>query len=84
MEMKAWHLYQDEPFDNSLLVFADTRNRAKVIGFAKGPWEWESYLTITAKRAPRWDDIFDVETVVDDNSDLPSGTAPFYQDDAVC
>ena len=77
--MKAWHVH-DPDWEANLLIFADDRNRARYIAWTHGTWEFDSYIDIQAKRAPRWDNLFDNEKVIDENADLPAGAEPFYTD----
>jgi hypothetical protein len=78
--MKAWHVHEGD-YESNLLIFAEDRNRARYIAWTHGTWEFDSYVAIMAKRAPRWDNLFDTEKVIDSNEDLPAGAEPFYRDD---
>lgn len=78
--LRAWHVFQGEPTEGSLLIFASNRNRAKTVGFKKGPWEWEGYLTLSARRAPEWDKFALEERVIEANDELPKDAPPFYDD----
>lgn len=80
--MKAWHV-RDSAIDGeaNLLIFAETANRARYMAWTNGTWEFDSYIHILARRAPKWDGLFDVEKVIDTNEDLPAGAEPFYNDD---
>lgn len=77
--MKAWHVHEGD-YECNLLIFAESRNRARFIAWTHGTWEFDSYIDIAAKRAPQWDDLFDTEKVIDENADLPTGAEPFYSD----
>lgn len=78
--MKAWHVYVGSPdIDGEhLLVFAATRNRARMLAMRKGPWSWDRYEDIRARRAPQWDEFADAERIIEDNRDLPVGALAFY------
>lgn len=80
--MKAWHVL-DTAIDGeaNLLVFAETANRARKMAMDHGTWEFDSYIHTRALRRPKYDDLFDVEKVIDSNEDLPAGAEPFYHDD---
>jgi len=77
--MKAWHICDGG--DAHLLVLAATRNRARYIAFMHGTWEWDSYIEIEARRAPKWDGAFPTEATFDTNEEIPSGFPPFYNDE---
>ena len=83
--MKAWMVYHKDfniyGYLQSLLVFADLRNRAIRLGQLSGTWQWDEYIDIRAKRAPIWDEYATTERVIDYNGDLPAGAEPFYCDD---
>lgn len=80
-ELKAWHVWQGDPWDGSLLVFAYTRNQARLRGFMDGPWEWDEYVHTRSIRAKDWDEHADRVRVIETNDDLPEGAKPFYDDD---
>lgn len=74
--MRAWHCFCGNPCDGSLLVIAETRNRAKVLA-SRSVWEWE-YIDISVRAAnPVYDDVSDHERIVETNDDLPSHSPPF-------
>jgi len=77
--MKAWHIFDGEVGECSLLVFAETRNRARVLGLS-GPWDYEDYISVSAIRAPLWDQYAESEAVIEINDDLPNGAPLFYDD----
>ena len=81
--MKAWCVFESNPHDGCILVYANTRNRARSLGFYKGPWawDWESYMTTNARRAKDWDHVFNEEKIIEGNDELPDGTDKFYIDD---
>ena len=79
--MKAWHIFEGDPCESSLLVFAENRNRAKQMAHQNGTWKYEEYIHIRANRAPEFDGIFNAERVVDTNDDLPVSAPRFYDDE---
>lgn len=79
--MKAWHVHDGDPQEYSLLVFAPTRSRAKLVGFRQGPGDTYNYLDMQATRAPRWDGIRDTEGIIETNDDLPEEAEPFYREE---
>jgi hypothetical protein len=81
--MKAWHVHDGEREAN-LLIFAPTRNRARYMAWTNGTWEFDSYIAITAVRAPKWDGVCVAERVIDQNADLPEGAEPFYNEEEWC
>ncbi len=82
--MKAYHLFCGYPLDGSLLVFAETRNKARMKALRSGPYDWEyEYIHIRANRAEEWDKYADVERIVETNDELPEDAPPFYDDEAL-
>lgn len=78
--MKAWHVHGGWPSDASLLVFAESKNRARMIGFQHGTWDFDEYIYTHAWRAPAFDTFADRERVIDTNEDLPAGAPAFYSE----
>ncbi|MCB1719230.1 MAG: hypothetical protein KDK05_29195 [Candidatus Competibacteraceae bacterium] len=79
--LKAWHCGTGDDNEFSLLVFAETRNRARYMALKAGLWDYESYEYIWAKRAaPQFDDYADRERVIETNDELPDGAPAFYSD----
>lgn len=78
--MKAWHVHDGDPLEASTLVFAATRNRARVLAYRSAAWDYDEYVRLQASRAPKWDGLFAEERVVDCNDELPAGAPPFYRD----
>ena len=75
--MKAWHCFSVSPEYGSLLVYAETRNKARFLA-SNSPWEWD-YVDITAKRAnPQYDGLFNDERNIESNDELPKHVEPFY------
>lgn len=81
--LKAYVVFPGEtPIDEGcLLVFAETRNKARK--FAHGHfWGECEYIYMTALRRPSWDSIAkgEVTYCVETNDGLPNGCVPFYVD----
>ena len=78
MTIRAWHVHDGDPGEASILVFAETRNRARILG-TKSDWDFE-YVNTEAKLAPAWHQYADAERIVEDNSQLPPDAPRFYAD----
>jgi hypothetical protein len=78
MKVRAWHVHDGEPGEASVLVFAETRNRARVLG-TQSDWDFE-YINTEAKLAPQWHTYASTEKIINDNSELPEGAPKFYAD----
>ncbi|MCB1715526.1 MAG: hypothetical protein KDK05_10370 [Candidatus Competibacteraceae bacterium] len=77
--LKAWHCGIGDDNEFSLLVFAETRNRARKMAADAywNYWHCVDYVDMWAKRAaPQFDDYADRERVIETNDELPDG-APF-------
>ena len=81
MIMKAWRFDDGDPGEACLLVYAQTRNEARILGFRACPWDCKGYKYTRVVRRPKWDDFFDCQTVVSDNKDLPIGAPPFFDNE---
>lgn len=80
--MMAWHVFDGDPSDGSLLIFATTRNGARSTAVNAGLWDFE-YQHTTALRAPQWDSYAtSAPAVVETNDDLPDQAPPFYDEGA--
>jgi len=77
--MKAWHIC--DGWDANLLVMAATRNRARYIAYMQGPWEFEEYIHVEARRAPQWDGACQTEATFATNEEIPTGFPAFYCDE---
>ncbi len=79
--MKACTVWCDDEW--SLLIWADTPNKAKLMGFFEGPLSRQEseYIDWSAKRNPQYDEYSDAEKIVDMNSELPEGAPDFYNDE---
>ena len=74
--MKAWHCFSESPEYGNLLVYAENRNRARFLSL-RSAWDWD-YIYVNAIRAnPKFDDLFNVEKIIESNDDLPK-THKFY------
>jgi hypothetical protein len=81
MSIKAFKIIPDpDTGDGAMLVFAESRNRARYVAYTHGTWEYDDYWRINARRAPEYDGVFDAEAVADTNDDLPAGYPAFYSD----
>ncbi len=78
--MKAWSVHDGFPQQSSLLVFAETANRAKGLAMRAGLWEFDEYVAMRAKRSPQFDLYSQAERVIETNQDLPPGAPHFYND----
>lgn len=79
--MKAWCVHDGWPEEGSLLVFAETRNKARYRGAEGHPLMDMDYRDMCAIRAPKFDDLFDRPCVISDNSELPEGTPELFWSD---
>ena len=80
LQIKAWHIFDGDPYESSLLIFASSANRARQMAHGHGTWEYEEYIFIRARRAPKWDGCFSEEKIIDTNDDLPTEAPRFYDD----
>jgi hypothetical protein len=72
-----------DPFDDGcVLVYASDRNKAKSLGFKKGPWIEFDYLDFRAVRKPVYDNLFKAsgKYLIETNDELPEGAPPFFTD----
>lgn len=78
--MKAWITFEGEPIDGCLLVYAETRNKARWIA-ARSIWgdDWE-YPYIGARRNKQYDHYYDGRSSIEANDELPDGAPDFYAD----
>ena len=76
--LKAYNVYPgNNPFDyGCILVFAETRNKARTIGWHQGPW-FSEYMEMSARRVKRFDKYtIGVEPyIIESNDELPE---PFF------
>ena len=81
--MKAFHVFCGSPRDGSLLIFAETANKARAKAVRDGPYDWEyEYLDTRAWRCKDWDRYAGSdEKFIETNSDLPAGALPFYHEE---
>lgn len=81
--MKAYIVFVDNPMDGCLLVFAETRGKAKMKWW--DPWEWNC---ISANRVKQYDKYIKDETpkVIETNEDLlihDPTAPPFYTNEDI-
>jgi len=75
--MKAYMVFSGYPSDGCLLVYAETRNKAKYL--ATGSlFDWE-YWEINTRREPEYDKYHDAPLVIEDNNDLPDDAPDFFE-----
>ena len=74
---KAWATFVEFPMDGALLVYAETRNKARWIAAKNGTWEWE-YADIKAVRVKEYDKYYSGVSVIEDNDELPEEAPAFY------
>lgn len=81
--MRAWMVFCGDPLDSCLLVYAATRNQARLVGLRRGPREWDHYTNISARRMPCYDSyaVGYIPYVLETNDNLPEGAEPFYTDE---
>lgn len=76
--MKAWLVFHDDSW--CLMVFAETRNRAKALASEKGPCDMP-YVECRAVRLPDYDVHASSEQVMVTNDDLPDGAPDYWEDE---
>ena len=74
--MKAWMVFEYDPFEGCMLVFAENRNRAKVLGFKAG-W-FDEYIHLSANRQPNYDKFALKERTIESNEELPDDAPIFF------
>ena len=79
--MKAWRFDDGDPGEACLLVYADKRNQARVLGLHACPWDCEGYKFTRAMRRPKWDGYFSHQTVISGNKDLPEEAPRFFDNE---
>lgn len=77
--MKAWACYWGDDWEWSILILAKTRGRAKAM-FLSEIGEWE-FTAVRTQRQPLYDGASGEPVVCLDNSDIPEGYPPFYQEE---
>ena len=81
--MKAWIADDGRAEDGCLLIYAETRNKAKTaavysgicIGFL------DEYIHVRCRRMPQFDQWYRDKVIIEENRDLPKGCPPFYTED---
>lgn len=68
--MKAWHIYDVNDNEYSIVVYADTASRAKAIGHSDGLLYDAEYINLRANRIKSMDDLYRYEYVMDWDKDV--------------
>lgn len=76
--MKAYMTFSQYPMDGCLLVYAETKNKARYLTVGS-LWDWD-YEEIGARRSPEFDQYYDGHTIIETNDELPEGAPLFYDD----
>jgi hypothetical protein len=78
--MKAYNVYPGEtPFDDGcVLVYAETRNKAKLKAYRAGPWTLD-YIDFKAIRVPKFDEYYNGRQLIEENRELPEDAPRFFQ-----
>ena len=80
--MKAWHCFDPCIGEADLLVFAETRGRARILAVENATWEYGDFINVGCVRAKKYDKFCENdERIFDTNEDLPEGAPPFYSDE---
>lgn len=77
-QLKAWIIFECDPHEGCALVFAETRSRAKVLGFSTG--FFDEYIYLSANRRSAWDEYATEEKIIESNDELPEGAPTFFSD----
>jgi len=84
--MKAWCIFigHSPHDDGAVLVYAHTRNDAKMIAFDQGPWTGCDYIDLRAWRMPKFDEHYNSTygNYFERNEDLPKLSPKFFDDEA--
>lgn len=83
-QLKAYMVHPGQFSDDAgcMLVFAKSRNDAKMYAFECGWWEEWEYIEFRAIRKPEYDKYSDqCGMSVETNAGLPEGAPPFYDDE---
>jgi len=78
--MKAFMVFNDDPCDGCMLVYAETANKARSVSY-DALFEWD-YIETSAKRRPDYDQYYNGRLIVEDNSELPEEAPKFYSEDS--
>ena len=80
--MKAYQVDSSDPWETgTCIVWAKNRNKAKMVGLKALCNDNYEYLELRAVRLPQYDDLFVVETLIENNEDLPDGAELFFSAD---
>ena len=76
--MKAYMVFEQDPENGCLLIFAETANKAR---YNASPrlFGWE-YIYTSAIRKPDFDQFYTREIIIETNYDLPKGAPNFYDE----
>ncbi|GMR15843.1 MAG: hypothetical protein BMS9Abin31_0137 [Gammaproteobacteria bacterium] len=77
--MKAYMIFSGYPQDGCLLVFAESRNKAKYAVSISGYFDWD-YENMNSRRMKPYDKYYKGRSMVDCNDDLPKNAPSFYSD----
>ena len=66
-----------------LLVYAETRGKAKAAFLSEFYDQCDDYLTLRAWRQKDYDKFYTGQKFVMENNDLPEGAPPFYDVEAI-
>lgn len=77
-KLKAWRIACG---DYDMLVFADSRNKAREISVSSGP-VYMDYMDVRAYRHSSLDGFADRENLMLCNRELPDGCPRFWSDEA--
>ena len=74
--MKAYIVFDEDPYWGCVLVYAENRNKAKMASYNK-LFKWD-YIDMTALRRPDYDKYYNGNPVIETNGDLPNDAPEFY------
>ncbi len=79
--MKAYMVFNGDPFEGCLLVYAESANKARSISH-NHIFDWE-YVETSAIREPEYDRFYKDgdRRIIEDNDELPEGAPEFYNDE---
>ncbi len=79
--MKAWMADGGSPEDGCLLVFAETRNKARYIATGFEFNFCDEYEYVRCRRRPEFDKWYVGKSIVVTNAELPDGCPAFYSEE---
>lgn len=77
-DMKAWLAFDYDPHEGCVLIFAETRGRAKTLCLGTG--FFDEYIALSAIRKPEYDKYALEEKVMEGNDELPDGAPTFFNE----